>query len=103
MRPADLQPIGNDLAIKWDNGEESYIPLELLRRACPCATCKGEVDVRGKLHKGSAPRLMPASFELLRIVNVGGYAVQPFWGDGHSSGLYPFDYLRRLGNSSSVA
>src|SRR5579862_7948774 len=37
MRPADLQLIGTELAIKWADGRESFIPLETLRRACPCA------------------------------------------------------------------
>ena len=42
MRPLDIQQIGNELAIKWDDGSESFIPLETLRRCCPCAGCKGE-------------------------------------------------------------
>jgi hypothetical protein len=28
MRPLDIQPIGNELAIKWDDAGESFIPLE---------------------------------------------------------------------------
>src|SRR3989454_8949279 len=47
MRPMDLQPIGDELAIKWDDGSESFISLEKLRRACPCAGCKGEADIMG--------------------------------------------------------
>jgi DUF971 family protein len=27
---------------------------------------------------------------------VGGYAIQPFWVDGHSSGIFPFDYLKKV-------
>jgi len=33
---------------------------------------------------------------------VGGYGFQPRWGDGHRTGIYPFPFLRRLGNSESV-
>jgi DUF971 family protein len=36
------------------------------------------------------------SFELRGWNLVGGYAFQPTWGDGHNTGLYPFDYLRRI-------
>ena len=36
MKPLDIQPIGHELAIRWEDGSESYIPLEKLRRACPC-------------------------------------------------------------------
>lgn len=37
------------------------------------------------------------SFQMLRMQQVGGYALQIFWADGHSSGIYPFDLLRDLG------
>jgi DUF971 family protein len=96
MRPLDLQPIGNDLAIRWENGGETFIPLEQLRRACPCAGCKGETDVMGNVYKGPDRALAPEAFRLLKLQLVGGYAVQPVWADGHSTGLYSFDYLRRL-------
>jgi DUF971 family protein len=97
MRPADLQIIGAELAVKWDDGSESFIPLETLRRACPCAGCQGETDVLGQRHKGPPRPLTPASFQLSRLGQVGGYALQPIWADGHSSGLYSYDHLRRLG------
>ncbi|MCL4180756.1 MAG: DUF971 domain-containing protein [Verrucomicrobia bacterium] len=96
MRPVDLQIIGEELAIKWEDQTESYVRLETLRRACPCAGCRGEIDVMGQLHKGPEIALAPQSFQLTRISPVGGYAVQPVWGDGHSSGLFTFDYLRRI-------
>jgi DUF971 family protein len=38
----------------------------------------------------------PRGFELLRSEAVGGYALQLFWADGHSTGIFTFDYLRRL-------
>jgi DUF971 family protein len=96
MRPVDLQPIGEELAIKWEDGSEGFIRLENLRRACPCAGCKGEVDVMGQLHRGPERPLRPESFQLVRLVPVGGYAIQPIWADGHNSGLFAFEYLRRL-------
>lgn len=99
MRPIDLQQIGSELAVKWDDGGESFIPLETLRRACPCAGCAGEQDVMGNVHKGPEQKLVSSSFQLVRIANVGGYAVQPVWGDGHASGIFSFDYLRRLAES----
>jgi DUF971 family protein len=91
-----MQPIGGELAVRWEDGTESYVPLERLRRGCPCAGCKGEVDILGNLYKNPEKPLTPAAFQMVRLDRVGGYAVQPTWGDGHSSGLYAFDYLRRL-------
>jgi DUF971 family protein len=96
MRPLDLQPIGQELAVRWDDGTEGYIRLEELRRACPCAGCKGERDVMGQLHKGPDRPLTPASFQLVKLVPVGGYALQPIWADGHNTGLFSFEYLREL-------
>ncbi len=100
MRPTDIQRIGEELAVKWDDGGESFIPLEKLRRACPCAGCKGEVDVMGNLYKNPDQPLAPNAFQLLRVEAVGTYAVQPVWGDGHATGIYSFDYLRRVAEAA---
>jgi DUF971 family protein len=96
MRPLDIQQVGDELAVKWDDGGESFIKLEKLRRFCPCAGCKGERDIMGNLYKGPERELSPKSFQLVRVSMVGGYAVQPLWADGHSTGLFSFDYLRRV-------
>lgn len=96
MQPENLQLIGKELAIKWPDGLESFIGLEHLRRACPCAVCQGETDILGNLYKNPTQPLTAAAFELIRMSRVGGYALQPLWGDGHQTGLYSFDFLRRL-------
>ena len=95
MRPADIQQIGEELAIKWDDGSESFVSLEKLRRGCPCAGCKGEVDIMGNLYKNPEQPLSPSAFRLLRVDSVGTYGLQPVWADGHATGIYSFDYLRR--------
>lgn len=96
MRPQDIQHIGSELAVKWDDGSESFIPLDNLRRACPCAGCKGETDILGNVYKNPEHPLTPKALELVKIVRVGGYAIQPVWADGHATGIYSFDYLRRV-------
>jgi DUF971 family protein len=96
MRPLDIQHIGNELAVKWDDGGENFIPLENLRRACPCAGCKGEMDILGNLYKNPEKPLSAKAFELVKLVRVGGYAIQPVWADGHNTGIYSFDYLKRI-------
>jgi DUF971 family protein len=97
MKPLDIQVLGDELAIRWDDGAESFLKLDALRRACPCAGCQGEHDVMGHLHKGPERPLTAASFQLQRVQPIGSYALQPFWGDGHSTGMYTYPYLRRLG------
>ncbi len=96
MRATDIQHIGTELAIRWENGTESFIALETLRRACPCAGCSGEVDILGNLYKNPTKPLPPPAFVLQRFVPVGGYAVQLFWADGHNSGIFSFDYLQKV-------
>lgn len=94
-RISQLQIIGRELAVVWDDGHETYIALEDLRKACPCAVCSGEPDVLGR---GGRPEVKhtPASFDLSSYEFVGGYGFQPRWADGHNTGIYSVSYLRRL-------
>jgi DUF971 family protein len=99
LEPTNIQQIGDELAIAWNDGTESFLKLEMLRRACPCAACGGEPDVLGNV---SRPRVTytDQSFQLVGFDVVGGYALQPRWADGHSSGIYSFTYLQRLGQAA---
>jgi len=96
MRLIDVQQIGNELALKWNDGGENFIPLEKLRHCCPCAGCKGETDILGNLYKNPEQKLAAAAFQLVRIMNVGGYAIQPVWADGHATGIFSFEYLKQV-------
>jgi len=85
----------NTLVIQWSDGHESTYPYRYLRSRCPCATCEEagpppEQAVGGLPILGQKP-LHPARAEL-----VGRYALQIFWSDGHSAGIYAFDRLRKL-------
>ncbi|TMP98489.1 MAG: DUF971 domain-containing protein [Verrucomicrobia bacterium] len=99
LEPTNVQQIGEELAIVWNDGTESFFKLEILRRACPCAACGGEPDVLGNV---SRPHVTytEKSFQLVGFDLVGGYALQPRWADGHGSGIYSFTYLRRLEQAS---
>jgi DUF971 family protein len=101
LQPARLEVIGLELAVAWNDGRESFIPLEKLRRACPCAACGGEPDVMGHIER---PHVSygPRSFELRDFRFVGGYALQPVWGDGHETGLYTFRQLLSLDDHAAA-
>jgi DUF971 family protein len=92
---ANLQLIGDELAIAWNDGQESYLNIEMLRRHCPCAGCGGEPDILGHVTKPSVT-YTDASFRLRSHHLVGGYAWQPTWEDGHTTGIFSFEFLRRL-------
>ena len=95
LEPTNIQQIGNELAIHWNDGAESFFDLQFLRRACPCAACGGEPDVMGNIMRPNVS-YSEHSFELEGFQVVGGYALQPRWRDGHETGIYGFQYLRRL-------
>ena len=95
LEPTNIQQIGNELAIQWNDGTESYLDLQFLRRACPCAACGGEPDVLGNIMRPNVS-FSDNSFELTGFEIVGGYAIQPRWADGHGTGIYSFQYLRRI-------
>lgn len=92
---AEAQVVGNDLAIRWRDGRESYLRLETLRRHCPCALCQGEGTATARY---SPPRkaYVPESFLVRSLQRVGGYALQVVWADGHATGIYPYAYLLSL-------
>ena len=93
---------GKGLEIDWADGHRSTWGFAWLREACPCATCIDERTHQGR--KAGQPKPKPA--ELLpmytppskpKIVQpVGRYAIQFNWLDGHSGGIYSWEYLRRM-------
>lgn len=102
VQPVDITPFPQELAIRWDNGREDFVPMETLRRFCPCASCLGEKDIFGNTYKPPERPYVAASFQLRKLVRVGGYAVQPTWQDGHGTGIYTWDWLRQICNAVNV-
>ena len=81
----DYEQVNDMLIFKWEDGFESYIPLKILRKKCPCANCEGEKDVFGNVYKGDIKADSEESFLLKALQPVGYYALRPFWQDGHHS------------------
>lgn len=94
MRPQHLQVLGQELVVVWDDGHESYYPLEKLRRECPCAGCSGEPDLFGRVAVARPRPFSAQAFEVASIDRIGNYGMQPNWGDGHTYGIWTFDRLR---------
>jgi DUF971 family protein len=93
--------VQNELAIAWSDGGESYIPIERLRRACPCASCQGEPDAAGRVVRPKVT-YTNRSFFLRSYEPIGGYALLVRFEDGHATGIYPFNYLRELSERPSL-
>ena len=94
--PEDVQLIGDSVAIRWADGEEDFLPMETLRAASPSAENIGEPDLFGRI-RGGDPRTKFPGVTVTAISTVGNYALRFTFSDGHNTGLYSFDYLRRLG------
>ena len=93
--PANIQIIGSEVAIVWDDGVETYYPAEKLRAASPSAETQGERDIFGHQYSGGGSRNF-AGVEVLGWAKIGNYAIQFSFSDGHRTGLYSYDYLRKL-------
>jgi len=78
--------------ITWNDGHAGSYPSWYLRENCPCATCVEEFTGQRKILKGS----IPATLGRLDVQPVGNYALNFRWSDGHSTGIYTFEYLRKL-------
>src|ERR1700736_5464869 len=76
LEPTNIQQIGNELAIHWNDGTESFFELPFLRRACPRAACGGEPDVLGNIIAPNV-RYSDNSFEPAGFDIVGGYGSEP--------------------------
>lgn len=96
LRPLDVQLIGTELAIRWNDGTESYLPSATLRANSPSAEVKGERDIFGHQYGGEVPRSF-VGIEVTGWEPVGNYAVRFEFSDGHRTGLYTYDLLRQLG------
>jgi len=99
--PLPVKIIGRgktELSISWNDGAETVVTVGKLRQNCPCAGCDD-------LRKRADPlRVLPASVksvDLARLVAeqielVGTYAIHIRFSDGHDTGIFTFEQLRRL-------
>jgi DUF971 family protein len=101
--PADIAVSREEreLRIRWADGHASVYPFDLLRKECPCALCN---DLRGKapapgglgLTVLTGPVARQGEVQATAVAPVGRYAINFTWSDGHSSGIYSFEFLREL-------
>lgn len=100
--PRDVQLIGREVAIVWDDGRESYLPFDYLRAASPSAETRGEQDIFGHRYGGGGGKDY-SQVEVLGWEQVGNYALRFDFSDGHRTGLYSFDYLRQIDEARGKA
>ncbi|WP_419804543.1 gamma-butyrobetaine hydroxylase-like domain-containing protein [Terriglobus sp.] len=93
---------GTGMTILWKDNHRSHWSFPFLRDACPCATCHEEREKTGRAPgepKPAPQSAFPMYKEPVRprkAEPIGRYAIKFHWNDGHESGIYAWDYLRRL-------
>src|SRR3990167_9057725 len=93
FEPKELRKLGNkNLKIFWNDGHESLYPFRYLRQNCRCAMCVDEWSGELVLSKETVPQ----DLEGLKVEIVGQYALSFHFSDGHNTGIYVFDFLRKI-------
>jgi DUF971 family protein len=78
------------IRIDWKDGHHSEYGLAYLRDKCPCASCTGAPRAQSPF------QLYKPVLKMVDVEPVGSYAVQIHWNDGHATGIYAYDFLRRI-------
>ena len=75
------------MEIAFSDGRSFRLPYEFLRVHSPSAEVRGHGPGQEVLQVGKR------AVEIRALEPVGSYAVQPQFSDGHSTGIYSWDYL----------
>ena len=75
----------------------SRLAYYALRGECPCAVCRDEWTGARILD----PKTIQDDLKVEGLEAIGSYAVRIAWSDGHSSGLYTWETLRRLADAAT--
>jgi len=88
------------IKIDWKDGHRSDYALAYLRDECPCATCTGSHGTEPRKSNYSQPAspfpMFQPALKMLAVEPAGGYAIKIGWSDGHSSGIYSWEHLRKI-------
>ena len=100
MNPIKIKLIEKkELLIIWDDKNESVLELRELRKRCPCATCLAERDKQSKMY---IPLFAENQVTIKSINQIGNYAVQITWNDGHNTGIYEYNFLKNFSEKTNI-
>jgi DUF971 family protein len=98
VRPTALRREGDGLRIDWTDGSSTFATWRHLRANCPCASCLDERARPPDPFRVLSPQEVAAGPPAPTAMRpVGHYAYQITWNDGHDTGIYPVELLRKLG------
>ena len=97
LRSAAFSEDGGALELQWADGHAGRYEFPYLRGLCPCAACRTErTEARTNPFRVLSVVASQAATRLIKVDPVGRYAISITWGDGHSTGIYSFEYLREI-------
>ncbi|MDC1067883.1 DUF971 domain-containing protein [Candidatus Kapabacteria bacterium] len=101
--PLEVKKVNEFLLFtKWSDGFESTIKLEDLRKDCPCAECTGEKIGDIIYSKPKPVRFEPGVYEIKELTPIGNYAIAAKWANGHDTGIYTWELLRKIFDKYSL-
>jgi Mrp family chromosome partitioning ATPase/DUF971 family protein len=80
------------IRVQWPDGKADLIPNKKVRASCQCAHCVSEFTGEALLD----PAAIPDDIEAESLDPLGNYAVSIAWSDGHSSGIFSWEHLRKV-------
>ncbi len=86
-----IKDAARTVTITWADGHISRYPNWYLRGFCPCAVCQGHGGAL-QFHGGATGD----GPDLKTMDEVGHYAINMTWSDGHKTGIYTLDALRNM-------
>ena len=93
--PTDLELSDSTrtFVVRWADGGETRLPYREMRISCACAVCVDELTGERRLD----PDTVPPDVGVDDMEQVGLYGVRIHWSDGHRTGIFTWERLRKLG------
>ncbi|MCC6551354.1 MAG: DUF971 domain-containing protein [Ignavibacteriaceae bacterium] len=96
MNPTKIYIKDGRINFDFPDGLTRSISIKYLRDECPCAGCKGETILLRTYRPAARGPETPEMYKITGIQPVGSYALQISYKDGHTTGLYTWEYLKTL-------
>ncbi len=93
ISPTSIHQIqSGELFITWSDNHRSLFAAHDLRMHCPCAQCVDEWTGEKILKENQ----IPADIRFRNFQESGHYGIKIAYSDGHSTGIYSWEYLRDI-------